>query len=163
MRKIIMMSVLFLLFITGIMIYLGNEGYCYKTGKFFDEIPAQERIDKVIRNRILPNIGPKMVGRLYQGNQITIFDPKIRYNDIEEFKKINPDCCMFYKYGVDITFLPELITGEIYGVIDTNYLIFRYYPGFTPNHGLEFPPVERGESVYFISRCGEVKSFFDYL
>ena len=48
MRKIIMMSVLFLLFVTGIMIYLGNEGYCYKTGKFFDETPIQERIDKIL-------------------------------------------------------------------------------------------------------------------
>ena len=67
MRKIIMMSVLFLLFITGIMIYLGNEGYCYKTGEFFDETPIQERIDKILMQHILSDgKQPRMVCGLIQ-------------------------------------------------------------------------------------------------
>ena len=167
MRKIIMMSVLFLLFITGIMIYLGNEGYCYKTGKFFDETPIQERIDKILMQHILSDgKQPRMVSYFGQGMRI---DPIIYYKNLEEFKKINPDCCKFYRYSDDIMDFPlARITGEIYGIIDIDYLVFRYYSGFVPNNGfefnngLEFPLVEKEGYIYFISRCGETRSFFDF-
>lgn len=156
--------VLFLLCIAVITVQLHDKGYCYKTGKFFYEIPVQERVDEIIRQRILPDTRSTIADRLYQGNkQIITFDPIIHYDSVEQFKKINPDCCIFYKDGVDLTFLPEVMTGEIYGVIEVNYLVFKHYSGFMPNYGLEYSPVERMEDVYFISRCGEVKSFFDYL
>ena len=53
-------------------------------------------------------------------------------------------------------------------IIDIDYLVFRYYSGFVPNNGfefnngLEFPLVEKEGYIYFISRCGETRSFFDF-
>lgn len=156
--------ILSLLYVAVIIVQLHDKGYCYKTGKFFYETPVQERVDEIIRQRILPDTRSTIADRFYQGNkQIITFDPIIHYDSVEQFKKINPDCCIFYKDGVDLTFLPEVMTGEIYGVIEVNYLVFKHYSGFMPNYGLEYSPVERMEDVYFISRCGEVKSFFDYL
>ena len=158
MRNVFIASFIFILFVLGSVFYLGNKGFCYKTGEFFDDVPIQDRIDNILMERILPNIKPKMVGYLGEGDR---FDPVISYRNLNEFKQINHNCCVFLRYSEDVPdYIWARITGEIYGVVDIDFLEMRYYPGYISNNELECPLVERRGETLYISRCGTIKSFF---
>lgn len=62
------------------------SGYCEKDGSYFDDRHTkQELIDKAI-NYVLEN----QIQQTYEGDDL--LDIK-QYSTIEEFKKLNPNCC----------------------------------------------------------------------
>lgn len=83
--------------------FMNHRGYCFKQGRFLSE---KEKIDAVVRY-LIAHYPPVLVRRetkIVDGikKPVTVFEKPnnaIPYKDIEEFYRVNKQCCKFKQTG----------------------------------------------------------------
>lgn len=124
------------------------SGYCEKDGTYFDDRHTkQELIDRAV-NYVVEHERGKLI------NLLTDEESFIKsYTSIEEFKKLNPNCCEVQPLFVD--FPPEYydftLEGNAYRYVRVNYR--RYYIG-------NREPYDMTEYLAF-GNCGDLKTLHE--
>lgn len=125
------------------------SGYCEKDGSYFDDRHTkQELIDRAI-NYVLEH-QPEGLRRSLTGES---WDIK-RYNTMEEFKKLNPNCCKVTSWPPDA--IPQdwdvRVEGKAY-----KYVIVKYLRSYLANR-----EPEQWETQVVFDNCGK-STRADYL
>jgi hypothetical protein len=131
--------------------YLSYAGYCFSEHRYLLD---EEKIRRVLNEVIFPGYPPSILERETHPGVYTTFKPSrpIPYTDVNEFYKLNQDCCSVRtQFGNEIAdYEPsfwERLTGKASSFVRINYLV-RYLDGFNLQKSTSW------EQTIPVSNCG---------
>jgi hypothetical protein len=128
---------------------LSYTGYCFKEERYLSD---QEKIDAVITEALMTY--PPVLEERDDVGRLTLFRPKnwIPYKDVNEFKRLNPNCCQLTTRGDEgykITF-SERLFGDVSTLVHIRYLVrYRDDQGSLVEAPIEYSPA--------VSNCGRIQ------
>lgn len=134
-------------FIGAVVASLNYSGFCVKKARFVSD---EEKIEMAINEIILYSQGDLIVPKQADGATVL---KAISYKDVEDFKKINKDCCEITIRASEGDSPPVLC--KILGSF-SSYAHIKYITRHVHKNGVV--EVYRVNAYFHMSNCGEVSN-----